>query len=71
MIYCQLLPMPTEWHVQVRRPILPRALKLQDEGVSTGGGRLKVEGASRLQDSLRCCGAEEENQQCQEEVVFH
>ena len=48
MIYYQLLAMPTQWHVQVRRVILPRALKFQDQGVSTGGGGLKVEGPSRL-----------------------
>ena len=67
MIYYQLLPMPAQRHVQVRRPVLPRALKLQ--GVATGGGGLKVEGASRLQEGLRCCRGDEEEDQ--EEVAFH
>ena len=66
MIYYQLLPMPTQRHVQMRRPVLPRALKLQ--GVATCGGGLKVEGASRLQEGLRCCRGYEEDQ---EEAVFH
>ena len=69
MIYYQLLPMPTQWHIQVRRLVLPRALKFQDQGVSTDGGGLKVEGSSRLNDGLRCHGGEEGKQQ--QENVFH